>query len=767
MSNEFVDEEFLPNEYSLMGKNKEGTYLDPVESRHKLVVPQEVEWRRIADIVPKPAIFEDTINMDLIKYGRVSLPYLYCVLSSLATHYPAIFNKIILTKEYNPEGKYEVRLYVDGEFKTIVVDDYFPCIRGTNVYYFTRPANFEMWPILIEKAWAKVNGGYLNIVNCWPGDFFRALTGFTYDEYVHPAMDKETLFKELDEVFKNKGLAFGLTIEDPEVEAKGLFSLHSYVLEAVEKVEVEQDKFVHLVKIRDAEEEANWVGDYAPNSTAWTEAIKSKISPEKLNMKDYEYWMTLEDYFRLFIRTDVCHMLTDGFTSYFKFDKLDTPKVFDFSVEEDGLVAISLLEKNWHYHRELRNISHPTSLIVAEYDPSNKAIKAIYSKYECNEDLDLTKTLKKGFYLAWAFKTKDPNEQIAPEELIVRFESKVKVTVAPVGDDVNFGLVKNIICSYLKEVNKDKIKPDDFFYAVDNTFDKSGIGYQMVINPLKNVHQTWKVDASATHGYLILPQTDKTEFEVTIGYEDYEVIVGIQRYKYGTLCLNLGIDASVVRGSQDPPKVEPKPTFDEFYLKDNSTFKPVDQNPTFPSAELTKVDKYPTVNHWDLFLEKYKPTFPLIIDELGKLQPLTDEKFDLNIIERNGNLYIGEADYGIRYGRGAYIFANEGTTYIGYWDRGLQHPRGKVFDKNNKLVFEGEYRKGAREGKGVYNYEGGEVYDGMFVNGKREGKGVFTWRDGLKWEGGFKNDDLNGEGTFTDGKETFNATFKDGEIVEN
>ena len=57
-----------------------------------------------------------------------------------------------------------------------------------------------------------------------------------------------------------------------------------------------------------------------------------------------------------------------------------------------------------------------------------------------------------------------------------------------------------------------------------------------------------------------------------------------------------------------------------------------------------------------------------------------------------------------------------------------------IFDKNNKLVFEGEYRKGAREGKGVYNYEGGEIYDGMFVNGKRD-KGVFTWKDGLKWDG--------------------------------
>ena len=72
------------------------------------------------------------------------------------------------------------------------------------------------------------------------------------------------------------------------------------------------------------------------------------------------------------------------------------------------------------------------------------------------------------------------------------------------------------------------------------------------------------------------------------------------------------------------------------------------------------------------------------------------------------------------YSRGAYIFANEGTTYIGYWDRVLQHVKGKVFDKNNKLVFEGEYKKGAREGKGVYNYEGGEIYDGLFVNEKEK-----------------------------------------------
>ena len=213
--------------------------------------------------------------------------------------------------------------------------------------------------------------------------------------------------------------------------------------------------------------------------------------------------------------------------------------------------------------------------------------------------------------------------------------------------------------------------------------------------------------------------------------------------------------------------MEPKPNLDKFYSKDDKNLKTIKENPTFSSEELKKVEKYPVLDHWELFVEKYKNKYPLIMEELKKLEPLTDEKFDINIIKRNKNIYIGEADYGIRFGRGAYHFGNEGTTYIGYWDKGLQFVKGKVFDKNGKLVFNGEYKKGIREGKGVYNYEGGEKYDGTFVNGLREGKGVFTWKDGLKWEGLFKNDELNGEGTIYDGKESYKATYKDGDLVEN
>ena len=765
----FTDEAFPPNENSFMGKSKDGNYLDPVEARHRLIKDSEVEWKRISDIVPKPVIYEDTIDMKFIKYGRVSLPYFYSVLSALASQYPSIFTKIILSQDYNPKGKYEVKLYIDGEFKTITIDDYFPCILGTNVYFFTRPSNFEMWPLLIEKAWAKVNGGYLNIINLWPGDLFQALTGFSFDEIIHPQLTEEELFNQLNYIKNNKGLAFSLTKDDKEVEQKGLYIYRTYILEETEKVEVDNGKYVYLLKMRDAEIEQEWNGDYSPKSNLWTDKVKSKIDEDKLDLKEGEFWISITDFHKLFIRTDICHMITNGFTTYFKFNKseLTTPKVFNFCVQEEGIVSISILGKNWHFHRELRNVSHPTSLVVAEYDPSNQNIKAIYSKFENNEDLEVTNTFKKGYYLAWAYKTTDPNEKIEAEEMNVKFCVKAKGAVELIGDDTDFEVIRNVIYKYLTQQNKDKIKKDDFFYAVDNSFDKSGIGYQMAINPLNNIYQVWKVDSTATHGFLILPPHQKPEFELPIGHNDYQMVLGIKRYKYGKHCLNLGIEVNIFRGADKPPKVVPKPNLDKFFSKDSKNFKVFKENPTFSSAEIKKATKFPTLNHWDLFLEKHKTKYPFIMSELKKLKPLTDEQFDLNVIEINKNAYLGENDYGIRFGRGAYIFGREGTIYIGYWDKGLQFVKGKVFDKNNKLIFEGEYKNGLRDGKGVYNYQGGEKYDGMFVNGLKEGKGIFSWNSRLRWDGYFKNDDLNGEGTFYDGDEAFKATFKDGNLVEN
>ena len=166
-------------------------------------------------------------------------------------------------------------------------------------------------------------------------------------------------------------------------------------------------------------------------------------------------------------------------------------------------------------------------------------------------------------------------------------------------------------------------------------------------------------------------------------------------------------------------------------------------------------------------MEKYKKKYPFIVNELNKLNPLDNEKLDLIEIETDNNIYIGEADYVIRNGRGGMIFGKEGTYYVGYWDNGRQSNRGKVFDSKNNLLYDGEYKKGLKEGIGVYYYPSGEKYEGKFVNGVKDGKGIFYWKDGSKWEGYFKNDEMNGEGIFYNGDESYGVVYKNGELIEN
>ena len=93
--------------------------------------------------------------------------------------YPHLISKIFVTNEYNKDNCFfELLLFIDGEFQIIFLDDYFPCIKGTSVFYFSKPTSFELWLMLLEKAWAKVNGGYGNILIGNSSEVFRFLTGF-------------------------------------------------------------------------------------------------------------------------------------------------------------------------------------------------------------------------------------------------------------------------------------------------------------------------------------------------------------------------------------------------------------------------------------------------------------------------------------------------------------------------------------------------------------------------------------------------------------
>ena len=263
------DDIFLPNENSLLGKNSKGEYLDLNEGKYKMIHSSEIEWKRISEIIPKPVLFEGIMDINNLKFGRLSYIYFYSVLSALS-QFPSIFNKIILTKEYNPNCFYKLVLFIDGEFQLVYIDDFFPCIKNTNILYFIKPLNFEFWAILIEKAWAKVNGGYQNIINSWPVDLFKALTGSACEELIHDELTSDELFYELNISDKNYGFCISLSNNNKEVLKKGLLNYHMYILIETEKIEMGKNLYFHLCKFRDPTGESNWIGD-------WNEKSELKI----------------------------------------------------------------------------------------------------------------------------------------------------------------------------------------------------------------------------------------------------------------------------------------------------------------------------------------------------------------------------------------------------------------------------------------------------------------------------------------------------------
>ena len=68
---------------------------------------------------------------------------------------------------------YCLKLCIDGVWRSITLDNYFPIKHGKPAFTHGN----ELWPMLVEKAWAKVFKNYTNIIGGYPREVLRAITG--------------------------------------------------------------------------------------------------------------------------------------------------------------------------------------------------------------------------------------------------------------------------------------------------------------------------------------------------------------------------------------------------------------------------------------------------------------------------------------------------------------------------------------------------------------------------------------------------------------
>lgn len=119
----------------------------------------EVEWAMAREMFGEGVKVVDRYNPADIHQGALGDCYLLSALSIMAQH-PDLLDSVLMTKEANPEGVYKVQLYVDGQWKRMLLDERFPARRGEPLYARTPRDVKELWVMLLEKAYAKLHGNY-------------------------------------------------------------------------------------------------------------------------------------------------------------------------------------------------------------------------------------------------------------------------------------------------------------------------------------------------------------------------------------------------------------------------------------------------------------------------------------------------------------------------------------------------------------------------------------------------------------------------------
>ena len=177
-SSNFQDNIFPPDTSSFYGNDESKSRVSKMKSQ-LTINENDIIWKHIKEIYPNGKIFDDQITKDDIEIGEIKNEYFISSLSIL-TEFPRLILQLFKTVNLpNDNNPIEIGMKIDGEWKIICIDDMIPVNKNTNKPIFLNTKTNSLWGILLEKAWAKINGGYGNIIIGYPREVFDSLTPFT------------------------------------------------------------------------------------------------------------------------------------------------------------------------------------------------------------------------------------------------------------------------------------------------------------------------------------------------------------------------------------------------------------------------------------------------------------------------------------------------------------------------------------------------------------------------------------------------------------
>ncbi|CBH08939.1 calpain-like cysteine peptidase, putative [Trypanosoma brucei gambiense DAL972] len=316
----FVDLEFPPCQDSLATGAKK-----PFK-RLPWVRPSQCLPDYMADQV---RLFRGPIRPGQVDQGELGDSWVMCSIAVLTERPDKVVNMFRhptdpeLGKKERSVGGYRVSLNKNGQWRSVIVDDYLPMSGGRLKYAKSRYDLAEIWPCILEKAFAKLHNSYANICSGDPLHALQDMTGFPTSRFDDafanaPLSGKDDLFQDWVRYVKAQyQIILSTPGKNPRDKASGechtarrytsvgLLTGHAYVvLDAAFFPEYQ----LRLVKLRNAwGRGSEWNGDWSDGDEKWERypdvAVKCGYSNGE---SDGTFWMAWDACLRYFNGGGVC-----------------------------------------------------------------------------------------------------------------------------------------------------------------------------------------------------------------------------------------------------------------------------------------------------------------------------------------------------------------------------------------------------------------------------------------------------------------------------
>ena len=713
---------FFPHDFtSIMSQDKNGNFIDQDKSRRDEEGLSEdlqfIEWRKASDIFKGEfALFEGEIAVDDLKQGSLGNCYLLAAISAMADN-PQMIAQMFTFFEAN-KGYFEVVCKIDGHYKKVLVDDYFPVDNRNGQPYFLKPNGNEVWSMILEKVWAKINGGYLNTIAGLSIDVFHCFTPFPCKYIFHDFSDTQKendFFLRLLEADQKQYIISTSTKVGKNVSDVGLVEGHAFTF-----ISAHEHKGVKVVKLRNPWGAREWNGDWSDSSSLWNNEFKKAFGYTG-NKNDGIFYMLFKDFIKYFQNTEMCERIPILCSKMRQVKKADANKaqVTKIQLYYDSTVFIEFARKSWRFHRAILTEHFvPQTLILAKLNDSSNGYQIIDLVSESADSSLIKRDLEKGQYLLWSLADYANGHMPNQFAYNLNINASNYFDIAPFPSDSQFVLIKNML---LNE-GRDYYEGQDLCEYENSSVRNTTFVVKAFVN--KSLTSTYNVHVDLSQVSNISLSEDYTKADLVITPGSEFVYVGWVKDNYADSNFTIKTSKKTkVYDNNDGDKNRRYVPHDYLDLEERTvenhshSYEFIFKELRFDfSSVIKKIDPI-SVN-----LNYFTKTLPELVALISSIDPL---KKDQSKVILKDKFFFGEEDFYFgewnlendsRQGRGYYNFG-EGSYHLGYWHNDNFNGIGKmVYGKDDWIRI--NFVNGFMDGEGIQHLPDGREMKLLYENDK-------------------------------------------------